>query len=143
VTITHQRRSVLVHEVAASVVRAIEDAARNESFEIVVYCVMPDHVHLLALGTSDDADAVRFVQRYKQSSGYAFKKEDPAPLWQQSFYDHVLRADEDILPIARYILGNPVAAGLVSDTREWTHSGGTMVSMSQATSLHSLREASR
>lgn len=34
-------------------------------------------------------------------------------LWQPSYYDHVLRKDEDILSVARYVVGNPVRKALV------------------------------
>jgi REP element-mobilizing transposase RayT len=34
-------------------------------------------------------------------------------LWQKSFHDHALRKEEDLLAIARYIVANPLRAGLV------------------------------
>ena len=35
------------------------------------------------------------------------------PLWQQGFHDHALRAEEDVRRVARYVLTNPLRAGLV------------------------------
>ena len=143
VGVTHERTLLLRDGVATDVVEAIEEAAKRESFEVLVYCVMPDHVHVLAMGTSDHSDAIRFVQRFKQSSGYSFKQHTGRQLWQQSFFDHVVRGDEDLLPIARYILGNPVEAGLVRDEVDWEFTGGTMVESGRATALHSLGERIR
>jgi len=34
-------------------------------------------------------------------------------LWQQSFHDHALRRDEDLVKLARYVVANPLRAGLV------------------------------
>jgi REP element-mobilizing transposase RayT len=36
------------------------------------------------------------------------------PVWQRGFHDHALRRDEDIVRVARYIVANPLRAGLVS-----------------------------
>lgn len=35
-------------------------------------------------------------------------------LWQDGFHDRALRREEDVLPAARYIVANPLRAGLVS-----------------------------
>ena len=39
--------------------------------------------------------------------------------WQSESYDHVVRDDRELERIIRYILGNPVKAGLVRDWHEW------------------------
>jgi REP element-mobilizing transposase RayT len=36
------------------------------------------------------------------------------PLWQSGFHDRAIRDDEDLLPFARYIVANPLRAGLVN-----------------------------
>ena len=35
------------------------------------------------------------------------------PIWQRGFHDHALRKDESVLAAARYIIANPLRAGLV------------------------------
>jgi putative transposase len=35
-------------------------------------------------------------------------------LWQRGFYDHALRKDEDVLKLARYIVANPIRAGIIN-----------------------------
>ena len=112
---TNHRARVLEGSTAESTITDLQRASRATSFELLAYCVMPDHVHVLALGTSDSSDAVLFMQRFKQLTGFRFAKTHDKPFWQQSFYDHVARLEEDLLPIARYILDNPVVAGLVSE----------------------------
>jgi hypothetical protein len=42
-------------------------------------------------------------------------------LWQKSFYDHGLRSEEDLKGIARYIVANPLRAGLVEHIGEYPH----------------------
>ncbi len=36
-----------------------------------------------------------------------------SPVWQQGFHDHALRREEDAVHVARYIVANPLRAGLV------------------------------
>ncbi len=55
------------------------------------------------------------MQRFKQVTGYGFKRRLGQPLWQRSYYDHVLRGEEDTEDVAEYIWNNPVRAGLVTD----------------------------
>ena len=99
-------------------------------FSLHAYCFMPDHLHLLVSGR-DESSLPAFVHHFKQLSGHRYKREHGAPLWQISYHDHVLRTDEDVLALARYIWDNPVRAGLAQDRSEYPFSGPRSV-MEQA-----------
>ena len=83
-------------------------------FSIIVYCFMPDHLHILTSG-DEKTDLIKFIKKFKQISGYNFKKATGLKLWQKSFHDHVVRKDEDLISITEYIFNNPVRKGLVED----------------------------
>lgn len=83
---------------------------------------MPDHVHLL-LGAADSSFLPNFIKDFKQRTGYAFRQSYGKPLWQKSYHDHILRAEEDCEAVASYILANPVRAGLVERPTDYTFSG--------------------
>ena len=100
-------------------------AATSCGMEIVAYCFMPDHVHLLVVGVAVDADARRFVTLAKQYSGYAHSRRFGAPLWQRFAYERVLRSADAIHEAARYILNNPVRAGLVRRAEGYPYSGSS------------------
>ena len=123
---TNHRTRALRGSVAAAVVEDLSRAAVRTSFELLAFCVMPDHVHILVLGAHDDANAVSFVQRFKQLTGFRFSKTHPKPFWQQSFYDHAVRREEDLLAIARYIFDNPAEAGLIAAGDKWAFHGGSL-----------------
>ncbi|MDI1253478.1 MAG: transposase [Thermomonas sp.] len=77
------------------------------------WVVMPNHVHwLFTLGTSDLSTCVR---RFKSRSARAFNSArlKVGPVWQAGFFDHRLRGEDDLRAQARYIIANPVRAGLV------------------------------
>lgn len=110
-------------EIVALVSTQFLRAASEERFEILTYCFMPDHVHLLVEGTDDGCDGKRFIKSSKQYAGYHFRAKTGRPLWQRDSFERVLRDTEGSLAVARYILANPVRAGLVQRPLDYPHSG--------------------
>ena len=88
---------------------------------MLAYCFMPTHFHLLILG-SENSRLLPFVRHFKQTTSFDCGGEAPQ-LWQRSFYDRVLRVEEDLEDVARYIWGNPVRAGIVDDWERFPFSG--------------------
>ena len=62
-----------------------------------------------------------FLKRYKQATGYHWKHalKHRTRLWQEGYYDRILRDDDPNEGVIRYILENPVRAGLVDHPREY------------------------
>ena len=84
---------------------------------------MPDHVHLLPEATSPESGLRRLMNAWKQQTGYAHARATGSRLWQNGYYDHVLRENEDRLEVIAYLLANPLRAGLVSDVRQYAFWG--------------------
>ena len=84
---------------------------------------MPDHVHFLIVGLNDNSDFKRFCKLAKQRSGSLHARKHGGPLWQEGYYDRVLREGDDSLTIARYLLANPVRAGLVAAPIDYPYLG--------------------
>jgi len=97
--------------------------AALEQFSIIAYCFMPDHVHLRVEARDDRSDLKRFAKLAKQRSGAAHALADGGRLWQEGYYERILRDDDAPRDIARYIIANPVRAGLVTSPLEYPHSG--------------------
>ena len=110
-------------EIVNAVHEQILHTAVAMQMEEIAYCFMPDHLHLLVEGCTETADCLAFVKRAKQSSGYAFARQRRERLWQPSFYDRILRDEESALPVIRYILENPVRAGLAQTVDEYPFLG--------------------
>jgi len=109
-------------EVVKGVIDILNETARLERFKILTYCFMPDHLHLLISGADDNSDLKKFISLFKQKSGYWYKKNYCTNLWHISYYDHVLRKEENMENVALYILENPLRKGLVSDFKEYPFS---------------------
>lgn len=43
------------------------------------------------------------------------------PLWQNGFHDRAIRNESDLLPAARYVIANPIRAGLVSSVCDYPY----------------------
>ena len=102
----------------------LEDAAAKASFNLMAFCFMPDHVHLLAQGQTDRSSLIGFLQRFKQSTSFAFKREMGRSLWQQSFFDRVLRKTDEADAVADYILDYPRQDGFQTDHPAFVLRGG-------------------
>ncbi len=56
------------------------------------------------------------MQNVKSRSAIALNKasgRSGEKLWQKGFHDHAVRAEEDLASVARYVVANPLRAGLV------------------------------
>jgi putative transposase len=101
-------------------------AAAREALLCPVYCLMPDHLHLLWMGLHQDSD---------QRSGMKFLREHLGPAlhphrFQHQAHDHVLREDERkrgaFAKVCFYILANPIRAGLMPETGTWPDGGAVV-----------------
>ncbi len=106
-------------------------AAAKEAFDIIAYCFMPDHVHVVAGGASERSVLNAFVKLARQYSGYHHKRHVGTDLWQPYPYEHVLRGEESLARTVRYILENPVRAGLVKDPRDYPFLGSGVYTLDQ------------
>jgi REP-associated tyrosine transposase len=103
--------------------------ARDFGFAVPAYCFMPDHLHVLAEGQFPDSNLKRFMNRFKQDSGFRFGEQRNHHLWQKGYYDRILRDDEPTIIVARYIFDNPVRVGLVTHFDQYPGSGSTCYTM--------------
>lgn len=79
------------------------------------FVIMPDHLHWLVQLQDDQLDSL--MQRIKSISSHQIK-----PLrWQAGFHDHALRREEGLKKVARYIIANPLRAGLVENIGDYPH----------------------
>ncbi|HVT49048.1 MAG TPA: transposase [Vicinamibacterales bacterium] len=95
--------------------------------DVLVYCLMPDHLHALVSGKETDSDLPRLVHAIKQRTSSRFKQTHGAPLWQPSFFDRTLRPDEDVRRVMHYIIMNPVRAGLVRELDDYPLWGSSVL----------------
>lgn len=118
-----RRRAFADAEAVGLVLAQILRAAVETRFVVTAYCFMPDHLHLIAEGQTDEADCRAFIKLSKQYSGYYYKQASGERLWQRYLYDRVIREDRELALTVRYLLANPVRAGLVKHPSEYPFVG--------------------
>src|SRR5436190_15592352 len=113
-TLRRARRS----DVVAATLQACHERGLVDA---VSWVVMPDHVHwMFALRQSQLSDIAReFKSRSARDVNRVLGR--TGPVWQAGFYDHRLRGDDDLREQARYVVINPVRAGLVDSLRHYPH----------------------
>jgi REP element-mobilizing transposase RayT len=97
----------------------------NRKFDLHTVVVMPDHAHLL-LSPLRDVDRWNFSlpQIMHAIKGASARKINirlsrSGPVWQEEFFDHVLRSNNSLAEKVDYICQNPVRAGLVKAESEY------------------------
>ena len=121
---THQRKPFLAcDEVHAAF--AVFAKRAETSFNVAVgrYVIMPDHVHLFVRG-ADDFRLGHWIGLLKQVLGKAAKlPRAKTYIWQEGFFDHVLRSNESYAQKWNYVRENPVRTGLVKSAADWPYQG--------------------
>ena len=88
---------------------------------------MPDRAHLFVCGHRE-FELSRWIGGLKQAIARAndWSKSD-GQIWQEGFFDHILRTDESMRGKWEYIFQNPVRAGLVKDPEDWPYQGEIVI----------------
>ena len=107
----------------AEAVKAVLHALDGTAFDLVCYCLMPNHVHLLVYLPAQAPPLINSLRTLKgrsaREANLVLGRE--GAFWQPESYDHVVRNAEEAQRITAYILENPVKAGLASDWPQWPH----------------------
>ena len=91
--------------------RQLNDAKLVSS---LAWVIMPDHLHWLFL-LNEPLNLSALIKKLKARSSLAINASNgwQGSFWQRGFHDHAIRRDEDLRVVARYIIANPLRAGLV------------------------------
>ncbi len=90
---------------------------------------MPDHFHVLAVGTSETSNLTKLVEAFKQETAIEFSRKTQRPLWQTKYYDHVLRGSDSVERVAWYIWLNPLRKALCARPADYPFSGAMTPTM--------------
>jgi len=122
-TITRRRaRTFDDLRLARCVINQLRKTDATGSCQTLAYVLMPDHLHwLMQLHASDLS---RVVARFKASAAGSLNRQlgtPSEPRWQRGFHDHAVRKEEDLAELARYIVANPVRAGIALRIGDYPH----------------------
>ena len=97
---------------ACACARVLHHAPARIPVTSLVWVVMPDHVHwMFRLDAGTLGEAMRRFKSYSSRTVNALSA-TTGSIWQAGYHDHAVRRDEDLRDLARYVVANPVRAGL-------------------------------
>lgn len=121
-TVTHQRRPLFLDlQLGRLVVGCMRELEAKQLARSLAFVVMPDHVHwLLQLGQQQALS--KLIQLFKGRSARHINlaRQDHGQLWQHGFHERAVRSEESLVEAARYVIMNPVRAGLVASAGEYS-----------------------
>jgi putative transposase len=131
--VTHQRRPILIKPSNVEALRkALATVMQRHPFRIDAFVLLPDHLHCIwTLPPSDNDFSSRWRLVKSSFSRTCFDQSKVSPararkqergIWQQRFWEHFIRDENDFLHHVEYIHYNPVKHGLVKSPSEWPHS---------------------
>jgi REP element-mobilizing transposase RayT len=116
-TITLDRQAVFSDlQSARFLINALRQAQTRGEATTLAFVVMPDHMHWL-MQLDAGASLSNVVGAVKAVTAHELGER----IWQTGFHDHALRREEDLATLARYIVANPVRAGLVQRVGDYPH----------------------
>ena len=115
-TVTHLRQPLFEDLYSGRrVVQALCSSDREGSARTLAFVVMPDHLHWL-IALVGEKPLSQVVADVKRRSAWRINEMAGCtgrPVWQRGFHDRALRREESIRDAARYVVANPLRAGLV------------------------------
>ncbi len=138
-------RRWLADDSVAAIVRENLYHHHGRKYELLAYCIMPNHVHVLLqpfefisateqagsllYGDGECSDEISDSQSPLSSVMHSLKSYTASqgnrvlgrsgPFWQHESYDHWVRDLEELERIVDYVRFNPVRAGLCAKPIEW------------------------
>jgi putative transposase len=120
--VTHGRAGWLIGERVEVVLAAMRGVKLYYPFRHIAHVILPDHIHWL-FEPEADTDFSKLVSAVKREVTWRMKAQGQAgPLWQNRFYDHLIRDEADLQAHLDYIHFNPVKHGHGQRAADWPHS---------------------
>jgi putative transposase len=97
----------------------------NRYYELLSYCIMPNHVHVLIIPIlQSDVPVVSLAHINYSWKRYTANKINKilnrkGSFWQAESYDHLISSDHEFYHTIEYIIDNPVKAGFVQNWNDW------------------------
>jgi REP-associated tyrosine transposase len=103
----------------ARFLRLLGNVAVVHGWRCSTYCLMPNHFHLLLEAARPAlSNGMRYLNGvYAQSFNGRYQLD--GHLFQGRFYARLVESDWHLLEVGRYVVLNPVRAGLCADPGEW------------------------
>lgn len=93
----------------------------GKHYRLLAWCIMPNHVHVVAR-LLPGADLATVLKSWKQFSSRTANQVlgQKGRFWQREYYDRLIRNEEEYCRAIRYVVENPLKAGLKNWPWVWS-----------------------
>lgn len=116
---TDRRRIFVTDSDRQAFMKVLDEVADERSWRCYAYCLMNNHYHLLLQTPAPDlADGMKYLNGvYSQS--FNARHNRVGHLMQGRYFSQLIRRESHLLAAIRYIVQNPVRAGLSRSAADW------------------------
>ncbi|AUM71164.1 REP-associated tyrosine transposase [Pseudomonas fluorescens] len=101
------------------VIRQFREVQEQGIADSLAFVVMPDHFHWLIQLYRGSLGQLMCQVKSLSAKGVNEAAGRTGNLWQQGYHDRALRREEELVNVARYVVANPLRAGLVGRLGEY------------------------
>jgi REP element-mobilizing transposase RayT len=107
----------------AEIVRCTLIYPDGKDYRLICYCIMPNHVHLIFELLQQNKGVSKIMQSIKRVSAKEANKilGREGIFWQSESFDRLIREEKELYDKVKYVLLNPVDAGLCENWQEWKY----------------------
>ena len=115
----------------STVAKLVEEALLHHGgnmYDLLEWCIMPNHVHVLICQRSSLS---KIVKSWKSFTGREAKQNsrgkmpDGERFWHREYWDRMMRNEKHLARTISYIRNNPVKAGICDIAEEWEWSSAS------------------
>ncbi|MBI9050996.1 MAG: transposase [Anaerolineaceae bacterium] len=124
--VTYHRKPILTNPESRKILRTVWlDVQSRFPFTIDAICLLPNHIHTIWTMPENDSNfSLRWGEIKRMFSKQyriikASNDEIIENVWQDRFWDHMIRDEKDMENHVNYIHYNPVKHQLVNNVRDW------------------------
>ena len=122
-SVTNMRYPFLEGKNAGTLYAVMNRVKLIHPYEIVAYSILPDHFHWIILPQDARGDFSTIMHSVKLNFSRQWRKENPdqqpIKLWQNRFWDHVIRDEDDLSRHIDYIHWNSVKHQVALKPDDW------------------------
>jgi putative transposase len=98
--------------------------ARLWTWRLYAFCVMPNHHHIVVAATLEHLSRGMHALNGQHATRFNRRHGRTGHLFQERFDARLIETDAYLEHACRYVLDNPVRAGLAQHAQDWAWSGG-------------------
>ncbi len=122
----------LAHPAMAARMRHILQSGQGDRYQLIAWCIMPNHLHVLMAPSYPLAQIVqawkslstRWARSHEATLGLSLPQ---GSLWRRDYWDSYIRNEAHLQRVEHYIHQNPVKAGLVAAAADWPWSSASEI----------------